>query len=77
MSPARTKRIFLDVNQLLSNYAVQSYFEYRGLQIDSELNRYYLHGFLLPRTAPYNSGSYEIRICFPEQYPWDVHRSNF
>ena len=72
MSSSRTKRIFLDVNKLLNDYyVVHSYFEYRGLQIDSELNRYYLHGFLLPRTAPYNSGSYEIRISFPDKYPWD------
>jgi len=65
-----SKRILKELLSLTSDDYVRSFFTYEGCEQIENSNEFVIHGYLLPRYAPYKNGAYKIRIRIPENYPF-------
>jgi ubiquitin-protein ligase len=57
------KRVITELKILTMDPDVQSYFYYESSSADKESKCFIIYGYLLPRTEPYKSGAYKVRIA--------------
>jgi ubiquitin-protein ligase len=70
-APALNNRRLLKELKILTEDAnVRSYFHYESSGQDERSNRFCIYGRILPRSEPYNRGSYRVRIVLSSAFPF-------